>query len=104
MPSRYFDVLSRLETMFTAVVIDHFTVKRSDHAGHAVAGDAAEERVGPRRELHAQDLGAAVECRASHPTTAPLVPFWIVRLWPSGDLLVNAILTVPAFAVSVFLV
>jgi hypothetical protein len=38
------------------------------------------------------------------PTTAPLVPSWIVRLCASGEALVKLIVTVPAFAVSVLFV
>jgi len=34
------------------------------------------------------------------PMVGPLVPCWIVRLCASGEALVNAIVTVPAFAVS----
>jgi hypothetical protein len=36
--------------------------------------------------------------------TAPLVPCWRVKLWPSGESLVNVIVIFPALAVSVFLV
>jgi hypothetical protein len=36
--------------------------------------------------------------------TGPLVPCWMVKLWPSGESLVNVIVIFPALAVSVFLV